>query len=893
LIVFMRCEFVKEVFKIEPYYSHLDEIMSMHVQITEPPGKVNCKYSLSDPKNRTIMYTKDFAKDLLLNDDSIYNIKFYMEVYGVNFTNNYYALDFECQYICEVNHTHRITQQTYLIVSSPEEKKNHIDFNVNYVNDNTLEILDYAEKSLPEKKLILEKKINEFYNDTEDTNTYLQQSILLSSLLSVTNTSLDFLRNSQERVTDKLAQVLKCETLKSIIFGNDEPDKIFSLSAASLLYQTSNSELYINQTLLKISNISQCLSEQGSIFFDELNEKLKTKSELFKNVTEDYIKAVTASSSNNLEVLKKVYKSTTSGKNDSLVVDSTTLKIKSLIEDNSLLLSKNKYIKFQNDTIVTDNFVLMNKKYEPIKLEKRNLQFNNQEQEYNTFEIDNNATKINISLPINYMIDRYSLKSAKIGAILYKKFPLLSYDNKNFSENVITLKLYNHLDEEQSVKDLGFPINLLFNRTSPSFNFCLYYDTVNQTWSDKNCKVVELSESQILCQCTHLTDFTISNFNPAAIIDDIIHILNDTNWMTDLEEFKYLNAENAIVIYIYCFIILNYAVGMYFTVAYDKSKDSYFYDQTYIERPTICGKICSKKKIVLDLIYMKKQTGKLLETQTKQSGDETYINKSYNEIEEHSSNSDIQIENFEVLEFKKNLYTSFNLHDENNLLSQTHIDKESTCESQSPKMYIHIMVALKIIQQYNLYTALFIDLDYKLVKSDVLTVIFFSITTSFAVCGLFSPSNSVTGDSKVASDGYIFSNRSLGVSIITLFIVKIPFIILKIILKKQIIFKGENYDKLKIKSKFFYRHIVVYTIMFVFFIWGILNTQWIFLRNLRIGRENVFIYYYFTTLISKFIIIFFMLWIKALLLFVIFRNSEVPIWKIVLIPIVLIIIALY
>jgi hypothetical protein len=520
-------------------------------------------------------------------------------------------------------------------------------------------------------------------------------------------------------------------------------------------------------------------------------------------------------------------------------------------------------------------------------------------------------------------MDKLDMQSANIGAILYNKYPLLSANNKNYSNNVISLRLYNN-GQEQEVNDLLFPVNIVFERASPMFNVCLYYDSLNQTWNNKNCRSVEISSTQILCQCNHLTDFTISTFNPIYIYDDIVNIFNDTNWMTDLDEFKNLNLENATVIYIYSILISLYVAGLFFTLKYDYTRDSYFLDLSHIRRPSLCDRICSRRKIINDIVTIKFQTENILIPAKKKKIKEHFQtqmnteNSSNNDSNDSSNmktrrltvmsdklklndNLEIEFDNIierrhssEISEFKKNLYDSFNIDKSDKLVRDSRlslVDSNTRNEDLNlldssfkfkMSFYRNLLAVAQVLRQNNIYTALFADIEYKLNKTDTLTLIFFNISTSFAVCGLFSPSNSKSGSSDETSYGYKYFNRSIAVSVITIIIVHIPTKIISMILRKKEVYKGEKKKTLVLVFSIIMR-VFFYFFMLGIFLLGFINTTWIYLRNKRVARDNVFVDYYFIMLIIKLIgklVIFFT--ISAIVCLII-KNPKVPKWKIVII----------
>ena len=65
----------------------------------------------------------------------------------------------------------------------------------------------------------------------------------------------------------------------------------------------------------------------------------------------------------------------------------------------------------------------------------------------------------------------------------------------------------------QSLQNPNY-IEIIFKKPHPNYNTCLYYEAYNKTWSDEGCIANNINDEILICQCKHLTDFTISNFNP-------------------------------------------------------------------------------------------------------------------------------------------------------------------------------------------------------------------------------------------------------------------------------------------------------------------------------------------------------------------------------------------
>ncbi len=230
-------------------------------------------------------------------------------------------------------------------------------------------------------------------------------------------------------------------------------------------------------------------------------------------------------------------------------------------------------------------------------------------------KIDKEKSEIKIFLPLVYLMSNYSHDIKTLGAILYNKYPLLSSNNKNVSENVISIKLYNEEVEEISVNNLREPIRIIFKKTETFFNNCMFFNIANNTWDSDQCETVDLGLTDyLMCSCRHLTDFTLSNYNPMTIAKDIMAIIHNAQVINGFDVFKYLTWENATVIYIFGGLLIIYFIGLMFTLYFDfYSKNDCFLIET-----SDITKFCSKEEVMESIVEIKEVTDEIIEQKRKQ-----------------------------------------------------------------------------------------------------------------------------------------------------------------------------------------------------------------------------------------------------------------------------------
>jgi hypothetical protein len=245
-----------------------------------------------------------------------------------------------------------------------------------------------------------------------------------------------------------------------------------------------------------------------------------------------------------------------------------------------------------------------------IESENDNKDLNDEEQ---VAEIKNNNIEIKIVLPTDYLLKNYSNNITNYGAILYNNYPLLRTDFTNISQSVISLRLFNNEYEEIETKNLSKPIKIYIKKPEASFNNCIFYEPNNKTWDNLDCISKDLG-LYTLCECKHLTDFTLANYNPVAIFNDIKNILEDIRVMDGFEDFKDLNWNNALVFYYFFTILTIYLIGLVFTLRYDfKHNKDFLLKET--ERQLKC---CSNEEVMECIQEVKEITDKAIESKQKE-----------------------------------------------------------------------------------------------------------------------------------------------------------------------------------------------------------------------------------------------------------------------------------
>jgi hypothetical protein len=133
---------------------------------------------------------------------------------------------------------------------------------------------------------------------------------------------------------------------------------------------------------------------------------------------------------------------------------------------------------------------------------------------YDTFTLDRNGAKFNVLIPTDFLLTNISNRITNVGAIVYDKYPLLVSGNKNYSEKVISVKVYDVDGLEIPLAGLAYPIKIEFPASDASFKYCVYYNEIKKEWGVSGVKSENTTDNVVTrCLSDHLTDFTIGNID--------------------------------------------------------------------------------------------------------------------------------------------------------------------------------------------------------------------------------------------------------------------------------------------------------------------------------------------------------------------------------------------
>jgi hypothetical protein len=95
-------------------------------------------------------------------------------------------------------------------------------------------------------------------------------------------------KDTQKKIVSTMSVLLNCSEIFKIVFGSENPEKNFILSALSLFYSTSNYNTFSNSSLVKVNDITECLIAESSKIIKKLAQN-NTNTTQNENIKSDFI----------------------------------------------------------------------------------------------------------------------------------------------------------------------------------------------------------------------------------------------------------------------------------------------------------------------------------------------------------------------------------------------------------------------------------------------------------------------------------------------------------------------------------------------------------------------------------------------------------------------------
>ena len=622
-----------------------------------------------------------------------------------------------------------------------------------------------------------------------------------------------------EKTISMIKAKLTCDNLFTII-GNDT--KILIYISSLFVYQTVKTNSPSEDDISVLSLIEKCLIEKAINEYNETN-LIWMQNDFFKMSTKSTDSMLSTLEKSNNESNSKVLLLSDSRKNNKEVIEGIS-KMQNSFNDKD----KESYKNFE--FIIKSLNELHKENYIDNKIIITTSTCNDTDKIISQLEKYKLDTKI--CLPYENIKLHYP-QIESLSVIRYNYYPLLNSNSANrVSKSFTAIILRDHNHFAVDVNNLTEPIVIIQKKPYPSFNECIFYDDTEEEFNNTECNSTELNAKYIMCSCYHLTDFSLSKYNPIELAKDIIKLFQQARFINSFKQFMFLNASNATVLYVISSIVVIYLILLIFAIKHDKKEgDSQFV--LIVEKEEKC---CEGSK---------DET----ENELKELDDKIrkYNNRRTSQIIEMKTFSD----NSKLL----------SIHQETNAKT-----KDKACCSL---LYTYYLL-LKEFFTKEYWFCTFINSENEMSKVNILTVFFIRLVVSLSICSIFTECSSIEESSED-----LYNNRDLAVSVATILIMEIPFTFLEVMLNKTKI--SEKYLPLKkkiiVNTK--YRHTLVYILFVLMLLFGTVNTLWISLDSYKNDYEcNFMTDFFISTIFDCFIFQIVNLLLKSLIYIVIIKGRK-------------------
>ena len=695
------------------------------------------------------------------------------------------------------------------------------------------EITNFTKMIKEEQNILIDEVTSSLINNSENVTQIMEDIFILNHYASFTEDE-DKKKDIHKNTMNSINSNLNCEQLLSVI---EENESMMIYTSSFLIYQTIKTSMnYITEDdIVLLSKIEKCLIEKGIENYNDQN---------YNWIQKDFFEMTTKSTDNLLFLLESSNNTT---ENETLLIVSEARKSnKQVIENISKMQSSFKTDSFQK----YENFEFITKSFDDIKKE----QYNNNNMIITTSPFINSQNQLNeliqynistkIYLPYDNIKQLYPQVDT-VSIINYKYYPLLnplSITNISKSFNAILLRDKNN--NIVDINNLTEPIRLILKKSNASFNECVFYDEKEESLKNSNCNSTELNEEYIMCSCYHLTDFSLSKYNPVALVKDIVKLFQQARIINSFVQFKYINASNAIVLYVVFSIIVIYSILLVLAIKHDRKEGDSQFVLIIVKGDSCCKKANDDTEDEL------RELDKKIKEHSNRRG-----SKSNTLIEMKTITNDSALVN-------NKLQNEVKKENELNL-------KEDNKEQELSLIYTYYLL-LKEFFTKEYWFCTFINSEDEMSKVNILTIFFIRLVVSLSICSIFTECSSIEDE-----NNELYNNRDLAVSVATILIMELPFTLFEVLLAKTKITWHYALRIKRIARNTKYRHIIVYILFVIMLVFGTVNTLWISLDSYHNDYEcNFMTDFFISTIFDCFIFQIITLILKSLIYIVILKGRK-------------------
>ena len=752
---------------------------------------------------------------------------------GYYVDNAEYNLLKECKYNCattvdseEYKLFCAINAKTCLKIISMDET---LQLNHNPLRDNTEILVDFS--SLEEKQK--EETVTELITniDSSDFTAAINDIVLANQMINTTNDN----ETIYNILLSKISSILSCDEIKQL-FIRESKGTVLS-TALALYYTISHKDTIKENDLIILSLINNCIIEYGNSNFIGNEDNNELYQDDFTNTLSNTVDKMIFILDNITHIDPSYNETSFHSKeyqyNNSIVDSPSRNQILTSIRNISYMVSKynnsEKY-NYQNVHFVSyyiDNLAVRDYQQSNILLTTR--------------QCDSIAKDVTIKFCFPYSeIKRKYPQAYQVSVVSYSKYPLLNQNvTEHFSKNFSSIEIRDKNSNIIKVSNLEERIKMIIKKPYSHFNECLFYSEEDNHLSSTGCIAENFNSDYLLCSCTHLTDFTISDLNPLLLFNDIKKVLTQARIITSFDVFRNLTWKNATVLYTIGAILFIFIIMVVYTMKKDLGQ---FKNSLIIIVPK--AKSCCSKDEVLDDINE-------LDTQIKI----IVYNKSPKEIELPTLNTAITSQQTES----------------NDIDGNNNNQKQELIKGEDQKNFIvkeYSFIFGSFFKKEYWFCCLFMSGNNEITKTNFLIIFITKLISSLALTSIFAECSSKDSENS-------FNNRDLAVAVLTVFLNEIPFTIFEVLLTKTKIYR-ENLAKVgKYRKITLFRYCLVYFIFVNIVVFAIINTTWISLDSEKNNFDCRFLQDFFISIVLDcFLYQILILCLKALLYFFILKGNE-------------------
>ena len=416
--------------------------------------------------------------------------------------------------------------------------------------------------------------------------------------------------------------------------------------------------------------------------------------------------------------------------------------------------------------------------------------------------------KVKICFPYDEIISDYT--NAKYLSYIYydNSYPFIANaDSSKVSKSFSSLVLRDHENNKINVEGLKNPFQFIIYRSESSFNECLYYNESENNLNNTDCTSEELNSFYMICSCKHLTDFSLSTFNPNPNIEIIpTNVPTQRRLLNSFDPFDNLTGKNAVALYILLAYCIAFLIGMVFTLRFD---------------------IIYEKDCLLKI-------GNINIMESCSYSEEVLIEVNCAEVEINKQTQFINdVKGVELVNIDCDNMSTLNNKTNSNLLCSRNVNvvtKKNSCCNFFKGVFIRFFRKQYFICFF-FFNSPSENNPSNITKTNYLICFICKLIVIMLICSFLTEC-----DSEIAlNQKKLITVVDINVAIISLIIVEIPYMILKLLLNKTKISSCTQNSIQRYRLSTICRYVMIYLIIISIIAFCSINTQWIILDSKNKG----------------------------------------------------------